>query len=243
MTDVPRPDVEEIARAKLEAIIFTDEETPEVRKQVLLALARIINERHGAVAHAVKQKSPWEELNPEQVEALRSQLILTLRSRFDTPPAHYGEWMSSIKKGVTWRVIEKALKGADAKSLWSLNELEKSGGEVDLRAEEGDFLRFGDCSEESPLGRRDVTRDQAEAQAQGFGVELDTEARYRDMRRLGKFDQRTWSRLQTPALDRKLDLAVDGCTNGSATCVRTRHKDIHNFDGGWRGSIRIKKAS
>ncbi len=126
-------------------------------------------------------------------------------------------------KGLEWTSVETKLK-ANAGKLWSLNEMEKTGGEPDVVGfdkKKGEYL-FMDCSPESPKGRRSVCYDHEALEARkehkpensavqmavDMGIELLTEEQYRELQQLGTFDAKTSSWVKTPADIRKLDGAL-----------------------------------
>jgi hypothetical protein len=125
--------------------------------------------------------------------------------------------------GLEWTKVQAKLE-ANAEKLWSLNEMEKSGGEPDIVGHDkktGDYI-FYDCSAESPKGRRSLCYDRealdsrkenkpkgnAEEMAATMGVELLTEEQYRDLQKLGEFDTKTSSWVKTPSNVRKLGGAL-----------------------------------
>ena len=125
--------------------------------------------------------------------------------------------------GLEWTKVQAKLE-ANAEKLWSLNEMEKTGGEPDVVGHDkktGDYI-FYDCSAESPKGRRSLCYDRealdsrkenkpkgnAEEMAAAMGVELLTEEQYRDLQKLGEFDTKTSSWVKTPSNVRKLGGAL-----------------------------------
>ena len=147
--------------------------------------------------------------------AQRKELVSTLKARF--------EKNASRHKGLEWAGVEAKLE-ADAKKLWSLNEMERTGGEPDVVGYDkktGAYI-FYDCSAESPKGRRSVCYDpqalesrkehkpanSAVGMATEMGIELLTEEQYRELQKLGEFDLKTSSWLKTPSEIRKLGGAL-----------------------------------
>ena len=142
--------------------------------------------------------------------ALKEELINILKARFVKNMNRH--------KHLEWNKIEKKLKDNDEK-LWSLNEMEKSGGEPDVVGydEIKDAYLFFDCSAESPQGRRSVCYDgealasrkdvkpknNAIDMAAFMGIELLTEEQYRELQKLGNFDTKTSSWVKTPPEIRK----------------------------------------
>jgi hypothetical protein len=152
-----------------------------------------------------------KSLSPDQ----RRNLISTLEVRFNkSMPRH---------KGITWDKVLARLESKSAK-LWSLNEMERTGGEPDvigMDKKSGEVI-FCDCSAQSPSGRRSLCYDRAALNARKenkpkgsamdlaaeMGVDLLTEAQYRELQQLGEFDTTTSSWVLTPPAIRKLGGAL-----------------------------------
>lgn len=145
----------------------------------------------------------------------REELLKTLQDRFEQNPGRH--------KGVAWAEVRERLE-ACPDNLRSLAEMESTGGEPDVVARDkktGEVV-FMDCAPESPSGRRSVCfdraaldsrkehkpRDSAAGMAAAMGVELLTEEQYRALQKLGSFDTKTSSWVQTPADIRKLGGAL-----------------------------------
>lgn len=141
----------------------------------------------------------------------KATLLETLQARFEKNMNRH--------KGVDWSKVQAKLE-ANPEKLWSLNEMEASGGEPDVVGfdkKTGEYV-FYDCAAESPKGRRSVCydrealearkenkpKDSAMNMAAAMGVELLTEAQYRELQQLGEFDLKTSSWIKTPAEVRKL---------------------------------------
>jgi Protein of unknown function (DUF4256) len=152
-----------------------------------------------------------QELSPKQ----RDELLGLLKGRFEKHMNRH--------KGLKWPQVEARLKAKPDK-LWSLQEMESTGGEPDVVGHDkksGEII-FYDCSAESPAGRRSVCYDRAGLEsrkehqpktsaidlAAAMGIELLTEAQYRELQKLGEFDTKTSSWLRTPADIRKLGGAL-----------------------------------
>lgn len=152
-----------------------------------------------------------KELSAKQ----REELFKTLKNRFEKNKNRH--------KGIEWANVEVKLN-AKTEKLWSLYEMERTGGEPDVVGYEkktGEYI-FYDCSPESPAGRRSLCydhealekrkefkpKDSAANMAATMGIELLTEEQYRDLQQLGKFDTKTSSWLKTPASIRKLGGAI-----------------------------------
>ncbi len=145
--------------------------------------------------------------------AERGELLSTVKARFEKNMQRH--------KGVTWNDVEAKLDQDPAK-LWSLNEMERTGGEPDVVVTAKGEYAFFDCSPESPAGRRSVCYDPAALEsrkehkpknsavgmADEMGVDLLTEEQYRQLQKHGKFDAKTSSWIQTPPEVRKLGGAL-----------------------------------
>src|SRR5689334_1623998 len=176
----------------------------------------------------------------------RDELLLTLRARFEKNMSRH--------KGVAWAKVEARLLTNESK-LWSLNEMEKTGGEPDVVGfdkKTGEYI-FYDCSAESPKGRRSLCydhealesrkehkpEDSAMNMATDMGIELLTEEQYRELQQLEKFDMKTSSWVRTPDAIRKL--------GGAFFCDRrydhvfTYHNGAESYYAarGFRGSLRV----
>src|SRR3979490_1457935 len=155
--------------------------------------------------------SNTKDLSPEQ----REELLGALKARFEKNMNRH--------KGLEWAKVQAKLE-VNAKKLWSLNEMERSGGEPDVVGHDkktGEYI-FYDCSAESPKGRRSVCYDgealesrkehkpknNAIDMAAAIGIELLTEEQYRQLQELGAFDTKTSSWVQTPAEIRALGGAL-----------------------------------
>ncbi len=152
-----------------------------------------------------------KELKPKQQE----ELLKTLKSRFEKNMSRH--------KGMEWAKVHARLE-SDARKLWSLNEMELTGGEPDVVGfdkKSGEFI-FYDCAAESPKGRRSICydhealesrkenkpEDSAKGMAADMGIEILTEDQYRALQELGEFDTKTSSWIETPAAIRKLKGAL-----------------------------------
>ena len=146
---------------------------------------------------------------------LREELIRILMARFENNMNRH--------HGFKWAKVQEKLE-AHPEKLWSLSEMERTGGEPDVvgYAEKTSEYIFYDCSKESPEGRRNVCYDREALEARkankpgdsalnmaaGMGIELLTEEQYRELQKLGNFDLKTSSWVKTPAEIRKLGGAL-----------------------------------
>jgi hypothetical protein len=145
----------------------------------------------------------------------REELLSALKARFESNMNRH--------KGLEWANVQAKLE-ANPEKLWSLNEMERTGGEPDVVGHDnktGEYI-FYDCSAESPKGRRSVCydreglesrkehkpEDNAIDMAAAMGIELLTEEQYRELQKLGNFDTKTSSWVKTPAEIRKLGGAL-----------------------------------
>ncbi|MCX2483658.1 DUF4256 domain-containing protein [Pedobacter sp. MR2016-24] len=156
-------------------------------------------------------KNNNKELSAED----RNELLRTLQSRF--------EINANRHSGLEWATVRARLD-AQPEKLWSLSEMERTGGEPDVVVYDQDSgtFTFCDCAAESPAGRRSVCydreglesrkenrpRDSAVDMAAAMGIELLSEEQYCLLQQLGKFDLKTSSWLKTPAAIRKLGGAI-----------------------------------
>jgi hypothetical protein len=187
-------------------------------------------------------KDKKKELSPEQ----REELLGALKARFEKNMNRH--------KDLEWAKVKAKLE-AKPEKLWSLSEMERTGGEPDVighNKKTGEYIFF-DCSAESPNGRRSVCYDRegldsrkehkpennAADTAAAMGIELLTEEQYRELQKLGNFDTKTSSWVQTPSDIRKL--------GGALFCDRrfghvfTYHNGAQSYYAvrGFRGSLRV----
>lgn len=173
-------------------------------------------------------------------------LLGTLQKRFEKNMNRH--------KGLQWDKVQARLASQGDK-LWLLNEMEISGGEPDVVGfdkKTGEYI-FYDCAAESPAGRRSVCYDTAAlesrkehkpknsamAMAASMGIELLSEAQYRELQQLGDFDTKTSSWVQTPPAIRKLGGALF-CDRRYNT-VFTYHNGAESYYAarGFRGTLRV----
>jgi len=152
-----------------------------------------------------------KELQPAQ----HQELLQTLKTRFEKNMNRH--------KTIDWAKVQAKLE-ANPEKMWSLSEMERTGGEPDVVSYDAatDTYTFYDCAAESPKGRRSLCYDRqaleerkehkpansAVDMASEMGIELLTEAQYRELQQLGKFDLKTSSWVQTPVEIRKLGGAL-----------------------------------
>jgi hypothetical protein len=183
-----------------------------------------------------------KKLSPEE----REELLNTLQDRFEKNMHRHA--------GLEWAKVQTRLE-ADPEKLWSLNEMERTGGEPDIVGQDpetGETI-FYDCSVESPQGRRNVCydrealearkehkpKDSAMDMAAAMGVELLTEEQYRELQKLGNFDTKTSSWVKTPAEIRKLGGAIFADRRYNHVFVYHNGADSYYGARGFRGSLRV----
>ena len=183
-----------------------------------------------------------KELSQEQAE----ELLRVLKARF----------VANMQRhpGIAWAEVQARLETHPDK-LWSLNEMERTGGEPDVVGQDnktGETI-FYDCSAESPKGRRNICYDRealesrkefkpgdsAMGMAAAMGIEVLTEAEYRELQELGEFDTKTQSWLKTPAEIRKLGGGIFG--DRRYNHVFMYHNGASSYYGvrGFRGALRV----
>jgi uncharacterized protein DUF4256 len=191
-----------------------------------------------------KKTAPKRKLSPKQC----GELLQLLEARFEKNMDRH--------RGLEWAKVEAKLQAGTDK-LWSLHEMERTGGEPDVVGYDkktGEYI-FYDCSAESPKGRRSVcydreaqktnikgrpdAKDNAVDMAAAMGIELLTEDQYRELQKLGEFDAKTSSWVKTPADIRKLDGAIF-CDRRYGH-VFVYHNGPQSYYGarGFRGLLRV----
>jgi Protein of unknown function (DUF4256) len=176
----------------------------------------------------------------------REELFRTLQARFQANMTRH--------KGLLWGEVEDKLE-ANAEKVWSLNEMEKTGGEPDVVSHDkktGEYI-FYDCSVESPKGRRSVCydrealesrkehkpKDNAMDMAAAMGIELLTEEQYRELQKLGNFDTKTSSWVKTPSTIRKLGGALFCDRRYDTVFVYHNGAESYYAARAFRGSLRV----
>ena len=185
-----------------------------------------------------------KELSPEQ----REELLRTLKTRF-------GKSMNR-HKGIEWSNVQAKLEtGSAGEKMWSLFEMERSGGQPDVVAfdkENSEYI-FYDCSPESPDGRRSLCYDREALESRKenkpmnsaldmaalMGIDLLTEEQYRELQKLGSFDTKTSSWVKTPEGIRKRGGALFCDRRYDNVFVYHNGAESYYAARGFRGSIRI----
>jgi hypothetical protein len=183
-----------------------------------------------------------KELPPEQ----REELLSALKARFEKNINRH--------KGLEWVKIQAKLE-SNYEKLWSLNEMEKTGGEPDIVGHDsntGEYI-FYDCSAESPKGRRSVCYDREALEsrkeykpennaidmAADMGIGILTEEQYRELQKLGNFDTKTSSWVKTPTEIRKLGGAIFCDRRYDHVFVYHNGAESYYAVRGFRGSLRV----
>lgn len=183
-----------------------------------------------------------KELSNKEYE----ELLQTLKTRFEKNMKRH--------EGLSWENIQSKLE-ANPEKIWSLHEMENSGGEPDVVGfdeKSGEFIFF-DFSKETPGGRRNVCYDHealearkkyppvdsAMNMAKTMGIELLTEEQYFQLQKLGDFDTKTSSWLKTPADVRKLGGAIFGDRRYGRVFISHNGADSYYGVRGFRGSLRV----
>jgi hypothetical protein len=186
------------------------------------------------------------ETKKELAPAEREELLRALKARFEKNMNRH--------KGLEWAKVEAKLE-AKAEKLWSLNEMERTGGEPDVVGhdrETGEYI-FYDCSAESPKGRRSLCYDREGLEARkeykpentaldmaaAMGIELLTEEEYRELQKLGNFDTKTSSWLKTPADIRELGGAIFADHRYGNVFVYHNSAPSYYGSRGFRGWLRV----
>ena len=183
----------------------------------------------------------------EKITRQQSDVLLsTLSARFDKNMKRH--------QGLDWGKVQAKLEASPEK-LWSLHEMERTGGEPDVvghDAKTGEYI-FYDCSAESPKGRRSVCYDRAGLEsrkehqpennaidmAAAMGIELLTEEQYRELQRLGEFDLKTSSWVKTPSEIRTLGGAIFCDRRYNTVFVYHNGASSYYAARGFRGLLRV----
>ncbi len=187
-------------------------------------------------------KSNKKVLSAEQ----RAQLLRALKARFEN--------YMNRHKGLEWSKAQAKLE-ATAEKLWSLHEMERTGGEPDVVGHDkktGEYI-FCDCSADSPKARRSLCYDREALEsrkehkpknnaidmAAAMGIELLTEEQYRELQQLGDFDTKTSSWVKTPSAIRKLGGALFCDRRFDTVFVYHNGAESYYAARGFRGSLRV----
>jgi hypothetical protein len=183
-----------------------------------------------------------KDLSAQQLE----ELLTALKARFEKHRNRH--------QGMEWAAVRARLE-ASVEKLWSLHEMERTGGEPDVVGHDetaGEYI-FYDCSAESPKARRSLCydhealesrkehkpEDSAARMAAAMGIELLTEEQYRDLQKLGEFDTKTSSWVKTPPEIRKLGGALFCDRRYDTVFLYHNGAESYYAARGFRGSLRI----
>jgi Protein of unknown function (DUF4256) len=176
----------------------------------------------------------------------REELLNALKTRFEKNLGRH--------KGLDWTKVQAKLE-ANAEKLWSLHEMEKTGGEPDVVGHDkktGEYLFF-DCSPETPKGRTNVCYDRealdsrkkhkpknsAAGMAADMSIELMTEEQYQELQKLGAFDTKSSSWLKAPADVRKLGGAIFGDRRFGRVFIYHNGAECYFGGRGFRASLKV----
>jgi len=190
----------------------------------------------------MKAATSKKVLSPKQ----RDELLATLQARFEKQRSRHPK--------LEWAAVRARLE-ARADKLWSLGEMEATGGEPDVVAQDpktGEFIFF-DCSPQSPKGRTSLCYDRAALDARKehkpkncasdlaatIGIELLTEEQYHELQQLGEFDTKSSSWLRTPAEIRQLGGAIFGDRRFGRVFVYHNGAESYYSGRGFRGVLRV----
>lgn len=173
-----------------------------------------------------------QTLAPDSTEA--RQLFVTLEARMN-------ENSPVRPKGVTFADVKRSLK-ARPDLLFSLNAMEKTGGQPDVVAVDGNTFVFGDVSPESPEGRRNLDYNQTKAMAEAAGYEVMDEATYRELQGQIPLDTKTLSYLLTDPAILATGFALRGGRDGGGVMVARYWADVRDPSYGCRGLLRVPKS-
>jgi hypothetical protein len=204
--------------------------------------------RRLALPHAPQATVPMKAAKTKKAlsPAQREELLKALKARFEKNPKRH--------PGLDWAKVKARLE-ANAEKLWSLGEMEATGGEPDVVAHDaktGEVVFF-DCSPESPKGRVSVCYDRealdsrkefkpknsAVDLAAAMGVDLLTEEQYGELQKLGDFDTKTSSWVKAPAEMRKLGGALYGDRRYGRVFIGHNGAQSYYAARGFRGSLRV----
>ena len=176
----------------------------------------------------------------------REELLRALKARFEKNMSRH--------QGLEWTELQAKLE-ANTEKLWSLSEMERTGGEPDVVGYDektGEYI-FYDCSEESPKDRRSICydrealesrkefkpKDTAMDMAAAMGIEILTEGQYRELQTLGNFDTKTSSWVKTPPEIRKLGGAIFADRRYDHVFVYHNGAESYYAARGFRGSLGV----
>jgi len=215
------------------------------RRRLTLAEAKAGRAKQRPMKQRRKAKTEMQKAKDMKAKQ-REELLRALKARFEKNLNRH--------KGLEWSKVQARLE-ANTEKLWSLNEMERTGGEPDVVGydKKTDEYIFYDCSTESPKGRRSVCYDREALEsrkehkpennaidmAASIGIELLTEEQYRELQQLEKFDTKTSSWVKTPSDIRKLGGAIFCDRRYDKVFVYHNGAESYYAARGFRGSLRV----
>jgi hypothetical protein len=187
-----------------------------------------------------------KEMKKELSQEQHSELLKVVKARFEKNMNRH--------KGLDWSKVEAKLQ-ANPQKKWSLNEMERTGGEpdvIEIDRKTGEYI-FYDCSSETPKERRNICydsealdsrkehkpKDSALDMAASIGIEILSEEQYRELQKFGSFDTKTSSWLRTPQDIRKLGGAIFGDRRYNTVFIYHNGAESYYGARGFRGSLRV----
>lgn len=244
--DYREPALKPASDAEMAKVLAELVETGQVSAEVVNSRINSMREVTAEQLQAASEVGETNEkqLSPEQTE----QLLQTVKARFEANMHRH--------EGMEWAKVQARLEASPEK-LWSLNEMERTGGQPDVVGHDkktGKFI-FYDCSKESPEGRRFISYDregQEKAEKYGqkpkgnavdmaaeMGIEMLTPEQYKELQELEKFDRNTLSWLKTTADRRKAGVALFGTRNYSEVYGNEDPPNFCSDNRAFRGSLRV----
>lgn len=208
--------------SKGEALRRANKQSEDARRQA--------NELWGGSIDTKESKKGKKELVPTQ----KAKLFLALKARLNKTPKHYKR-----PEGIKFKEVKKALE-ANPELMWSLYQMEKIGGEPDIIQIYNLRYVFADCSLESPSGRRNVHYKKAADQAREFGVRLMTKEQYKSIQKLGTFDTKSFSWLESSDIVHG-NIAYTGTRDNGDLEIYMDNTYIISVYQGWRGVLMVRK--
>jgi len=210
-------------------------ESPRLRRQASEALTEekvrpSLKRALAGSGESVTEDTEKHELSPEE----SAEFLARLKNRLSSKPEYHKR-----PKGIEFPEVKDALEGRPD-LMWSLAQMENSGGAIDIRAIEGNEFVFCDFTQETPKERRDLTYYQVAEKAKEMGVDIQSEAGWRALQKLGEFDLETWIWVKS---DDIIDTGFARRADRFGVLRVDRHDaDSHHMLRGWRAELRVKKS-
>jgi hypothetical protein len=217
---------------------------------------KIIKRKTKVKATRIKNKTDKGETNMTKINKISNKKELSTQQHEELLRALKARFEKNMNrhKGLEWAKVQAKLED-NAEKLWSINEMEVTGGEPDVivHDKQADEYIFYDCSAESPKGRRSVCYDREALEsrkehkpqnnaidmAADIGIEILTEEQYRELQKLGSFDTKTSSWVKTPDNIRKLGGAIFCDRRYNTVFVYHNGAESYYVARGFRGSLRV----